>query len=53
MTPDPTTALQLAYERQRDLERLAAPAAAPPCRRPRRFRRALRQAVPAPVTRTT
>ena len=53
MTPHPTTALQLAHERQRDLERLAAPAAAPPRRRPCRFRRGLRRAVPAPITPTT
>jgi hypothetical protein len=53
MTLHPTTALQLAHERQRDLERLAAPAAAALSRRPRRFRRTLRRAVPAPITRTT
>ena len=53
MTLHPTTALQLAHERQRDLERMATPAAAPLPRRPRRFRRALRRAFPAPITRTT
>ena len=53
MTLHPTTALQLAHERRRDLERMTAPpATALPCR-PRPFRRALRRAVPAPITRTT
>jgi hypothetical protein len=53
MTLHPTTALQLAQERQRDLGHMAAPAAAPLPRRPRRFRRALRRAVHAPIPRTT
>jgi len=55
MTLHPTTALQLAHERQRDLERIAAPASAPLLRRPRphRFRHALRRVVPAPITWTT
>jgi hypothetical protein len=53
MTLHPTATLRLAHERQRDLEHMAAPAAAPLPRRPRRFRRALRRAVPAPIARTT
>jgi hypothetical protein len=53
VTLHPTAALQLARERQRDLERMAAPAAAQLPRPPRRFRRALRRAVPASITRTT
>jgi hypothetical protein len=53
MTLHPTTALQLADERRRDLERMATPEPAPLPRRPRRLRRALRRTVPAPITRTT
>ena len=53
MTLHPTTALQLAHERQRDLERIATPASAPLPRRPHRFRHVLRRVVPAPITRTT
>jgi hypothetical protein len=51
MTMHPTTALLLAEERRRDLERTAVPPREPPRARPRR--RALRRTAPAPLTRTT
>jgi hypothetical protein len=53
MTLHPTTALQLAHERQRDLERTVMPAREPQPRRARLRRRALRRTAPAPLTRTT
>lgn len=53
MTLHPTTALLLADERRRDLERTVVAAARPSPARPRRLRRALRRTAPAPLTRTT
>jgi hypothetical protein len=52
MTLHPTTAILLARERRRDLERLAAPPRDPVSRRPRRVRLALRRTAPA-LTPTT
>lgn len=52
MTMHPTTALLLADERRRDLERTAASLRQPVHPRPRRVRRALRRMAPA-LIRTT
>jgi len=52
MTMHPTTALLIADERRRDLERTAAARRALP-RRPRRLRLARRRTDPAPLTQTT